>query len=424
MKKTILFCLAVCSAVVFLSSCEKECIHEYLTSKTVSPTCDTEGYTANTCVECNVEFKTNYVPPKGHSITESVFPPTCSDQGYTVYSCPCGYVYTADHLPPIGHNYNEEKFDVTCTSAGYTEYTCTVCDHSYKGDFVSALGHSIESALSRPTKESSGYTEHKCSICEYSYKDSFVFYTDVYGSAHVKNSDVLAQGIDVSKHQHSYNGSSYSPLDWNAIKSAGVDFAILKAGSGKGKDPVFEMNYSGAKAVDMPIGAYFYSYATTEKELDTEIALLLEWLDGKRFEYPIYFDIEEPSLAVPENKEMLTRFCMKFITVLRDNGYYGALYTNQKWLTEYLMADTLFAFCDIWYSRYPNMTQISLKNVYTWNFEKYGEQLGMWQYSCRGVIDGSKIKDGQTVDFNYAYKDYPTIIKKYGLNGFEFDPTV
>ena len=42
----------------------------------------------------------------------------------------------------------------------------------------------------------------------------------------------------------------------------------------------------------------------------------------------------------------------------------------------------------------------------------------MWQYSSTGIIPNSGILKNQTVDLNYAYKDYPSIIKKYGFNGY------
>jgi uncharacterized protein YgiM (DUF1202 family) len=39
----------------------------------------------------------------------------------------------------------------------------------------------------------------------------------------------------------------------------------------------------------------------------------------------------------------------------------------------------------------------------------------MWQYAHKGVFDFIK---NENFDFNYAYKDYPSIIKKLGLNGY------
>ena len=42
------------------------------------------------------------------------------------------------------------------------------------------------------------------------------------------------KGIDVSKWNHRKDSQgNYLPLDWKAIKNAGVDFVILKAGSTK-----------------------------------------------------------------------------------------------------------------------------------------------------------------------------------------------
>ncbi len=362
---------------VILSSCDIECAHEYLTANIVAPTCDTEGYTSNTCVKCSKEFKTNYTQPTGHTITETVFAPTCSEEGYTYYSCPCGYNYKANNLHPTGHTYTSAKTEVTCASAGYTEYTCTVCGHSYKGDFVSATGHDMKKTVYPPTKDKVGYTEYVCSVCSHSYQDDFEFYSDAYGGGTVVGSSVVAKGIDVSKHQNAVSGSSYSSLNWNAIRSAGVDFAILRAGYIDNKDPVFDMNYDGAKAAGIAVGAYFYSYASDEAELDEEISQLLGWLEGKQFEYPIYLDIEDKSLEDDTQKEILTRVCMKFVTVMRENGYYGAIYTNNRWLSNYLYGDALKGFCDIWYSRYPHLNKVTLEDKFEWNTAEYGDQLSM-----------------------------------------------
>ena len=59
------------------------------------------------------------------------------------------------------------------------------------------------------------------------------------------------KGIDVSVH----NGA----IDWNKVKAAGIQFAILRAGYGRvasQKDGKFEENYKNAKAAGIPVGAY------------------------------------------------------------------------------------------------------------------------------------------------------------------------
>ena len=73
------------------------------------------------------------------------------------------------------------------------------------------------------------------------------------------------KGIDVSVH----NGK----IDWKKVKTADVDFAIIRAGYGKTAtqaDQRFEENYAGAKAAGIPVGAYWYSYATTPAEAKAE----------------------------------------------------------------------------------------------------------------------------------------------------------
>ena len=100
--------------------------------------------------------------------------------------------------------------------------------------------------------------------------------------------------------------------------------------------------------------------------------------------------------------------CVGFLEVLQRNGYYAGLYTNHTWLTTILDTARIVTLFDIWYARYPGTT------VPTWNEEKYGKQLGMWQYTQSGSINGL---DG-SFDFNYVYKDYSETMKKWALNGY------
>ena len=98
---------------------------------------------------------------------------------------------------------------------------------------------------------------------------------------------MVTHGIDVSKHQ--------GVIDWRKVKA---EFAILRAGFGRyanQKDTQFERNYAGAKAAGIPVGAYWYSYARSAEEAREEAKACLQVLQGKQFEFPIYFDIEDCS---------------------------------------------------------------------------------------------------------------------------------
>ena len=432
MKKLILCALSsiIILCAPLLASCTAECGHDHLTAVDVAPTCGEEGYTLNTCTECNAEFKTNYKLPTGHMLTETVFSPTCESEGYTLYTCVCGYSFRSSALPPAGHSYKTETVAATCSAAGYTEYLCTVCEHTYRANYVSATGHDMRPSVYAPTTDSAGHTEYTCSVCKYSYITDISFYRDAYGGGYV-SSDVIAKGIDVSKWQHTLNSDgTYKPLDWSAIKAAGIDFVILRAGytgSGSGSiniDPVFEMDYRDAKAAGLMVGAYYYSVAINEKKLNNEINALLGILRGKQFEYPIYLDVEDEQMAKEEQREALTRLCLTYINIMRENGYYGAIYANQNWLNNYLYRKTLEGYCDVWYAHYTSATSVTVGDEFVWDHEKFGKQLGMWQYTNKGLIENSGIDKMSTVDMNYSYKDYPTIIRKYGLNGFINDDLV
>ena len=64
-------------------------------------------------------------------------------------------------------------------------------------------------------------------------------------------------GIDVSVYQ--------GDINWQQVKNAGIKFAIIRAGYGRvpsQKDRYFDQNYANAKAAGVPIGAYWYAYAT------------------------------------------------------------------------------------------------------------------------------------------------------------------
>lgn len=203
------------------------------------------------------------------------------------------------------------------------------------------------------------------------------------------------QGIDVSKHQHK--------IDWLKVKESGIKFAILRAGYGKSAkqiDKYFETNYTQAKAVNMPVGAYWYSYAKTVDEAKLEAAACLEVIKGKKFEYPIYFDIEDKSQK-KLSKAVKTNICITFCEALEKAGYYTGIYCNPDWITNHLDASRLTAY-DKWLAHWVSVP-------------KWGAEFGgLWQYTGSGRVNGIK----GDVDRDISYRDYPAIIKGAGLNGF------
>ena len=203
------------------------------------------------------------------------------------------------------------------------------------------------------------------------------------------------KGIDVSVH----NGN----IDWNRVKSAGIDFAILRAGYGRlasQKDERFEQNYSGAKTAGIPIGAYWYSYAMSEDEARLEANVFLSVIKGKQFEFPVYYDVEEKK-QFALGKEKVSAIMRAFLERVEAAGYFVGLYGSASSLTTHT-ADDIKSRYTIWLAHWVNQTS-------------YSGAYGIWQHSEKGKVDGIN----GNVDLDICYKDFPTIIKGKGLNGWD-----
>lgn len=202
------------------------------------------------------------------------------------------------------------------------------------------------------------------------------------------------KGIDVSVH----NGD----IDWGKVKTDGIDFAILRAGYGKlasQKDQKFEQNYKNAKAVNLPVGAYWYSYAMNENEARQEADVFLSVIKGKQFEMPVYFDLEEKK-QFDLGKEQVSAIMRAFLKKVESAGYFVGLYGSASSLTTHT-ADDIKSWYTIWLAHWVDETN-------------YSGAYGVWQHSEKGKVAGIN----GNVDLDICYKDFPTIIKGKGLNGY------
>ena len=202
------------------------------------------------------------------------------------------------------------------------------------------------------------------------------------------------KGIDVSVH----NGD----IDWGKVKADGIDFAILRAGYGRlasQKDERFEQNYAGAKAAGIPIGAYWYSYAMTPEEAELEADVFLSVIKGKQFEMPVYFDLEEKK-QFDLGKEQVSAIMRAFLKKVESAGYFVGLYGSASSLTTHT-ADDIKSWYTIWLAHWVDQTN-------------YSGAYGIWQHSEKGKVAGIN----GNVDLDICYKDFPTIIKGKGLNGW------
>lgn len=190
------------------------------------------------------------------------------------------------------------------------------------------------------------------------------------------------KGIDVSYHQGN--------IDWGKVKNAGIEFAILRIGYGMydfQKDKQFENNYKNARAKNIPVGIYHYSYATSIEEAEKEANLVLQWLNGRELDYPVYFDIEDNSMA-KLGKSTLNAICRAFCEIIEKAGYWAGIYSNKDWATNKISGAELGKDYTYWIAQYND------KCTYTGPY-------AIWQYSSTGSVNGIS----GNVDMNIQYKE-------------------
>ena len=218
----------------------------------------------------------------------------------------------------------------------------------------------------------------------------------------------MKKGIDISKYQ--------AGIDLNNIKNNGYDFVIIRAGyTGWGDgdsmaiDPSFEDSYSRAKSAGLGVGAYYFTIATSYQEgVDEANWLYNNCLKGKQFDYPIYIDVEDDTggkqYLRKAGKNATTQGIKGFCETMEKLGYYVGIYAS-----------------DI--SGFKDMMNIDELKDYDKSVARYGKkpeyvtEYGMWQTTSSGKVNGYS----GNLDLNEAYKDYPSIIKSNGLNGYSKD---
>jgi GH25 family lysozyme M1 (1,4-beta-N-acetylmuramidase) len=213
---------------------------------------------------------------------------------------------------------------------------------------------------------------------------------------------ITAHGVDISVWQ----GKN---VDFHKIKADGYSYVILRAGYSTSRDSCFEDNYARAKAAGLDVGVYLYSYAATVEQALAEAAACKSWLDGKRLEYPVYFDLEDPETHGDMSKSELTALAMAFLDSMAADGWLAGLYSCESWLYGMVDLQQIGEKYECWMARYPSSGTYSAYYV-----EQYDDTYGMWQYTSFGQVDGYP----GNADLNICFKDYPAIVREYGFNGY------
>nr|DAG44780.1 MAG TPA: hypothetical protein [Bacteriophage sp.] len=193
------------------------------------------------------------------------------------------------------------------------------------------------------------------------------------------------KGIDVS----SYQGKP----DWAKVAKSGVEFAILRIHQKTGIDSSFEHNYKNCKSSGLLVGGYKYSYALTPAQAIDEAEAVIEVLNGRRLDFPVFYDLEL-SQQINLGKQAIENIAVAFLTRIKKAGYKVGIYCNLDWYNN-VLSDVLKQY-DCWIARYPANDNGSVQ-------ERLRPNAGVgWQYSSKGGVPGIN----RNVDMNVFYKDY------------------
>lgn len=201
----------------------------------------------------------------------------------------------------------------------------------------------------------------------------------------------MYRGIDVSQWQ--------GEIDFNKVKNTGIKFAIIRTGYGRGGDdqidPKFYANIQKAKLAGISVGAYHYSYAESVEDAAAEAKFCLEIIksSGISLDLPVYFDIEDESIASKHNKDIRTNMCIAFCSEIEKAGYWAGVYANKNWFDNYLNYKELVAKYTLWLAHY--------------GIDSPSLDCDIWQYTSSGRVDGIN----GNVDMNYMYREIIDEIK-------------
>ncbi|MBQ6539234.1 MAG: hypothetical protein IJL76_03035 [Bacilli bacterium] len=190
-------------------------------------------------------------------------------------------------------------------------------------------------------------------------------------------------GIDVSKWQ--------GDINYKKVKKAGVEFVIIKVGGQVEKegspilDPKFKDNIKGFNKVNIPVGVYFYSHATTKLEAARQAKWVAKKIRKYDVDLPVAFDWENWDKYQSYNLSFhkLNSIADEFMTTIKNEGYKPMLYGSKSYLETIWDTEKK----NVWLAHYTKETD-------------YSDSYMLWQRCENGKVKGIKT----LVDIDILYK--------------------
>ena len=233
-------------------------------------------------------------------------------------------------------------------------------------------------------------------------------------------------GLEVSSWEGDYSSGDKEPIDFKAVKEAGFDYIIIRAGWGSGNFPDqndidFVYNVEQAALNGIPFGISFIGYAETEEEAINEAHYLLREINELIPDYkdkialPIVY-IMSSYVFENSSKELNTLMAKTFANELAKYGYKVAVFNSKEKLDNFYSIDELKA---------NNIDLFAYYNPYNPDFSNIltvsdNELVDMWCYTINGYFISAS-KKGAT-EQSLIYMDYinlynPTIKVLDKING-------
>lgn len=235
------------------------------------------------------------------------------------------------------------------------------------------------------------------------------------------------KGIDISDNQ--------GVIDWEKVKAAGVEFAILRTVRRSGvADHYLSTNINECRKNGIPFDFYKYSYATTIAQAQTEARQVVDALKAcgviPSKDTVIYMDVED-KIQFALSTKALTDIVKAFRDVVEGSGFTFGLYMGKYYYEKGevdLGAFDAFTWIARYYNGYNVMQFKENPNGKYKPAAKSGELRG-WQYTSSGRVDG--IKGNVDLDMYYgeikptkieaSYYDSPEFTLIDSLNKIEVD---
>lgn len=205
--------------------------------------------------------------------------------------------------------------------------------------------------------------------------------------------------IDVSKH----NGV----IDWNKVKAAGINAAIIRAGYGRTIDPRFTANIKGAQAAGIAVGVYWFAYPLNVEGARSEADYAHKILKPYNIDLGVWYDFEYDTERyatqndVAYTNDLRTDVIKAFCERMKSYQYKVGLYINPDYILYKLKYNELKSY-PLWLAHWKTTSTTSFAAVSdTAVTKKYGEPV-IWQFGA-GKVNGIS----GNVDLNYIYCELP-----------------